>query len=242
MYEPWEFRRADVDISACFRNGIPVLGTNEADDRIRTYEYIGELLIKLAHEANVSVLGSEILVVGSSELTLGAIDPLDRIGAKVVLVDPTRDGVTGPDDGKDASNATGIDQDQLADADALVVLEHSLDEEIIGPRGLVTVEELVSSNVGLPVIHVCGSVDAQSLNESVLETYPDEPAAAGHMSYTVGELGPEPIIRLQAGGLKVGAALTRARRAGASVQEAIEEVAAMDVASNFSEATKRDLL
>ena len=45
MWEPWEFRPEEIDIDACVERGIKVYGTNEADPRLKTMDYIGWIVL-----------------------------------------------------------------------------------------------------------------------------------------------------------------------------------------------------
>ena len=44
MFETWEYRHADLDLSECRRLGIAVLGTNEHHPDLKILENIGKLL------------------------------------------------------------------------------------------------------------------------------------------------------------------------------------------------------
>jgi len=90
------------------------------------------------------------------------------------------------------------------------------------------------------VVHVCGALDTEAVAAADLSCLPSDPAPFGSMSYTTGYLGPRPVIDLHAAGLRVGELLARRRRAGDSVEEATDVVAAHSVAADFSEEFKRD--
>jgi hypothetical protein len=78
MWEPWEFRPEDIDLPACNRRKIPVLGTCESDRRVGTYRYVGLIVLKLLLENEIEVYDSDILVVGSSpflEPTVRLVSP-----------------------------------------------------------------------------------------------------------------------------------------------------------------------
>jgi len=51
-------------------------------------------------------------------------------------------------------------------------------------------------------VQIWGDVDRAALPEVYF--CPTEPPAPGHMGMLLSEIGPEPIVRLQAGGLKAG--------------------------------------
>jgi len=51
--------------------------------------------------------------------------------------------------------------------------------------------------------------------------WPLSPPKPGHMGILPSAVGPEPIVRLQVAGLKVGESLSRARRVGASMSDSL---------------------
>ncbi|MGE4553904.1 MAG: hypothetical protein AB7D57_12395, partial [Desulfovibrionaceae bacterium] len=53
MWETWEFRPADLDLEACRRSGIPVLGTDEHHPDLGIFDYVGVCAVKLLLEAEV---------------------------------------------------------------------------------------------------------------------------------------------------------------------------------------------
>ena len=54
-----------------------------------------------------------------------------------------------------------------------------------------------------------GDVDRDALTDAGVPVWPPRPPAPGHMGVLPSAIGPEPIVRLQSGGLKVGELLAR---------------------------------
>src|SRR6266508_1073199 len=54
-----------------------------------------------------------------------------------------------------------------------------------------------------------GDVDRSALQAEGVSVWPPSPPAPGHMAILLSDVGPEPVVRLQSGGLKVGEALLR---------------------------------
>jgi hypothetical protein len=57
------------------------------------------------------------------------------------------------------------------------------------------------------VVQFWGDIDRASLDEAGVPYWPVQAPPAGHMAILPSQPGPEPVIRLQAGGLKVGSVL-----------------------------------
>jgi hypothetical protein len=65
-----------------------------------------------------------------------------------------------------------------------------------------------------------GDVDRASLDDVVIAYWPLHAPPAGHMAILPSQPGPEPVVRLQAGGLKVASVLLKepAERTGFDVE------------------------
>jgi hypothetical protein len=62
---------------------------------------------------------------------------------------------------------------------------------------------------GAVVVQYWGDVDRKALAHARIPVWPPQEPTAGHMAVLLSAIGPEPIVRLQAGGLKVGEVLAR---------------------------------
>lgn len=238
MYEPWEFRSSDIDIQACWRTGVPVVGTDERDERIRTQRYVGPLAAKLSFQCDIEVLNSRIVVLGGGRMAVNAVETLEAMGAEVTLIasnarsDAVRERLDArPEEEQLTSNAFG-------NADGLFVIDHATHEMIIGDPGWVQTAELASANPSVTIVHICGPVDTDAIFDANLRILPEKPAPPGYMSFTTGNLGPRPIVDLHAAGLRIGQHVARARRAGESFEEAIHSTTELPFAADFSDAFK----
>lgn len=211
MWEPWEFRDSDLDRSACERAGILVIGTREADTRLNTADYVGVVAAKLLLEANIEVLGSGIVIVGSEPFGSATAQLLRAMGAHVTVV-------ALPDDR--TANLDELCGDQVEVADALVVLEHRDHREVVGNQTGIRPTRLAAHDTRL--IHLCGGVDHDALESCGIPKWPAHSVPLRSMTVTTDYAGPKPVIDLHCAGLKVAEAAVRIRLAGGSLQEAIQ--------------------
>jgi len=65
MWEPWEYRPAELDRDMCAIRGIKIYGTDESDPRLETINYIGYVIIRLLLENNRSPKSSHVLIYRS---------------------------------------------------------------------------------------------------------------------------------------------------------------------------------
>jgi hypothetical protein len=210
MWETWEYRPEDLDLSECRQLNIPVLGTNEHHRDLQTFSYIGHIALKLLYSMDVEVFDSRVVVIGSGEFAEQTTALLRNAGAHITCFAPGTRNVINHDKYRKA----------FQEADALVMVDHDSPGLLIGPNAELRPQELVSLNPGLVLAHICGGVDEDSLKTAGLRFSPSRLAPAGHMSVATDFLGPKPLIDLHAAGLKVGQVMAEAVQAGLAGHEA----------------------
>jgi len=210
MWETWEYRPADLDLAACRRLGLAVLGTDEHVEELQTFGYIGHIATKLLHEAGVEVFRSRIVVFGSGEFARTTVSTLAAAGAEVDRMFCHRD----------ERLLSHSDESVLQHADAIVMVEHHHDRLLLGRGGAADPQWLSERNPALVVVHICGNADRMALAEAGIRCRPERFASAGSMSVAIGHVGPKPLIDLHTAGLRVGQLLSEARQSGLSAFEA----------------------
>jgi hypothetical protein len=189
MYEAWELRPGEVDLRACARRGVRVAGTNERHPAVDVFSYLGPMAVKLLMDAGVPVSGTSLLLLCDNPFGLHIARGLTAAGAHV---DIRRRLGAGPIDAR---------------WDAVVVALQP------GPGPVLGAEEgarLAERAPGTLLAQFWGDVDREALADAGVPMWPPAPPAPGHMAILPSGLGPDPIVRLQAGGLKVGEVLCRA--------------------------------
>jgi len=209
MWETWEFRPEDLDLPACRRLGIPVLGTNEHCPELEIFTYIGHVALKLLYEMGFEAFRSRVLVLGSGEFVGQVQSLLERAGAEVGRLSPGSWQLSDP-------QARRLWQS----AEALVVVEYHTRRMLIGAGGEITPQQLSALNPHLAIAHICGGADRAGLDALGFPCHPAVFAPAGYMSVATDYVGPRPLIDLHAAGLTVGAHLARARLRGLSAAAA----------------------
>ena len=225
MYETWEYRREDLDLAECRRKDIAVLGTNEKSDKLQTFEYIGNLAMKLAFELDIEVFKSNIIVVGGGHFGKSTVNAFINAGANVVNL-------------KIAEGDSLADKrfkDELAKCDLLVFVEHQSKQLLLGNEGQLSVKELLKLNPCVSIVHIAGGVEEDAIKKARIPYRPPNLAPAGYMSLTTAYLGPKPVIDLHTAGLKVGELLARGRLRGLSRDEAEKEALKNPLCQNFVE-------
>lgn len=188
MYESWELeaRAADVDIAALRVHGIAFAGTNERHPHVDVFSYLGVMAVWQLAQAGVAVHRSRIALVCDNEFAPYVGLGLTRAGAHVLL----------------RSHVLDLpDSDQF---DVVLVAQT--------PTGGAVIDSAAARRIarcwpGAPVVQFWGDVDRAALAEAGVGFWPPQAPPRGHMGVLPSDIGPEAIVRLQCGGLKVAEVL-----------------------------------
>lgn len=185
MYESWEFRSADLDLEFCRQQGIAVAGTNEQHPNLRVFDYLGMLAVYGLLQCHIPVMFSRLLLISGNAFTPHIHRTLLGCQADLKVFDGSSPADT---------------------YDAVIVADTPQDQPIVGHAGAAKYSR---PQIGRfrALVQVWGDVDRTALPD--IACWPPEPPAKGHMGVQLSDLAPEPVVRLQAGGLKVGQVLTR---------------------------------
>lgn len=188
MYESWEYRPSDLDLQACRARGIAVAGTNEQHPDIDVFSYLGQMAIKQLHDAGIAVRGSRIVALCGNSFEPYIVRELRGNGATVVVTRELTADIIGPH------------------LDAVLVAVRP------GNGPALTSDHsrlLCKESPDTVVVQYWGDVDRESFVAEGISIWPEQAPQPGHMGVLPSAIGPEAIVRLQAGGLKVGEVLAR---------------------------------
>ena len=200
MYESWECRSADVDVTACREKGISVAGTNERHRAVDVFSYLGIMAVKLLLDAGVAVYRSRVLLLCDNPFSPFIENGLSAAGAVVNRV---------------TCLSAARDEDSY---DAIVIALSPTSVPLLVGADAMRIKRAWN---GAVVAQFWGDIRRDTFMKHGVPVWPAEPPAAGHMGILPSEVGPEPVIRLQSGGLKVGEVLWRARQSGVGPDQAV---------------------
>jgi hypothetical protein len=187
MYEDWEHRPSDVDLDACRSRNITVAGTNERHPYVDVFSFLGPMAIKQLFDAGIAVRGSRIVLLCDNSFGPFVKQGLEQGGAEV-------------------TEAHHLTPDVLAPYCDAVLVAMQYEECAISADDA----KLLSQKApGAVVVQYLGTADRPALAACGVATWPERAPRPGHMGILPSALGPEPIIALQAGGLKVGQLISR---------------------------------
>jgi hypothetical protein len=186
MFESWEARagRLDLDLDGLRARGVLIAGTNERHPHVDVFSYLGSMAVVELADAGVSAYGGRIAVLCDNAFRDYLVDGLKTAGAEV-----------------DA--AASVDAFSIDSPDALLVARRPTGATVLSAADLRLIGRRWPACV---VVQFWGDVDRARCPVPV---WPPVAPPAGHMGVLPSRLGPEPIVRLQTGGLKVAQVLLK---------------------------------
>lgn len=189
MYEAWELRPQDIDVQACRSRGIRIAGTNERHPAINVFSFLGIMAAKLLLEAGVEISGSRILVVCDNPFSTFIDDTLRKLGATAWVRDTVAPPLPGQGNMDAIIWATTPNRLSLGENEA---------------------DLFSKAYPGAVIVHFWGDIKREAMVNNKLHQWPVTSPAVGHMGILPSGIGPDPIVRLQTGGLKVAEVLSSA--------------------------------
>lgn len=181
MFEAWAVRDQDIDRPACAERGVPIVGVNACHPSIDVYPYMAPMSAKLLFDAGIAVYRSRIAVLCDNPFAEPIARGLAAMGARVQVL-------------------TRVEALQAGRWDAILCVFQPQRGPAVGPREAAII---AARAPGAAVAQVWGDMDRSALAAYGVRCWPLVPPRPGHMAILLSEIGPEPIIRLQTGGLAV---------------------------------------
>ncbi|PXW52917.1 hypothetical protein [Chelatococcus asaccharovorans] len=192
MFEAWEFRPEDIALAACRSRGIPVVGVNERHPSIDVFSFLGPLAAALLRESGVALAGSRVAVICDNPFGLYILQGLADADSFAWLF-------------PDTSAMFAADWDAV-----VVALQPSSSMRIDAHEA----RRIAAMAPEACIAQVWGDIDRAAFAEAGGTVWPLQAPRPGHMGILLSALGPEPIVRLQTGGLRAAEWI---RRGGAAL-------------------------
>lgn len=184
MFESWEAQagRLDIDVDVLRDRGVQIAGTNERHPHVDVFSYLGPMAVAELADAGVSAYRSRIAVLCDNAFRDYIVDGLKAVGAEVDV----------------AASLDGLSSES---PDALLVALQPIGASVVSAADL---SRLGTRWPDCVLVQFWGDIDRSRCS---VACWPVVAPPAGHMGVLPSRLGPEPIARLQAGGLKVAQVL-----------------------------------
>ena len=205
MYEAWEWRDADLDIEHCKKNGIVVGATNERHPDVDVFNYLGDMALKMIFDAGLCPYKNSFILVCNNDFGPFIAKVLSTVCEALAVCDIP----------ENKAKYGGLNIDWISDFPDLVIPEkykrssaiiftaYPFDKSWIGDDSLpIPVSKIRDAVPDAVLLRYAGDID-EAFCKQYVTVYPGH-VHSGHMGILPSAIGPDPIIRLQSGGLKVG--------------------------------------
>ena len=232
MWETWEHRPDELDLSACKKRDILVLGTDE--EKIGFRRYLGMIILKELLNEGLEVQNNHILVLASHPTTQAICSMLKVNGASFRWSCPQNN----PRDIFPDHYIPPDQHHQLLDwasrCDAVICDDRHHHAPLIGNPGILSTKDLVNANPNIKILYRSGEINLKHLTKAGLYLFPNKTATKEYPNLTSAALGPLPVIELTAASIKVAQVMARARLSGMSPSEAAKMTIKTTPAQDFS--------
>jgi hypothetical protein len=188
MYEAWEFRDGDVDLDACRARGVMVAGTNECHSGVDMFSFLGPMAVQQLLDAGVCPYLSSVLLLCDNSFGPYMERGLRAAGARL-----------------DVRSELGS-LENAPEYDAIICAMTPRPDSVLRAEHAAVIAERCP---GCVVTQYWGDVDREAFDRAGVPMWPPQAPRKGHMGMLPSGPGPEPVVRLQSGGLKVGEVLAR---------------------------------
>lgn len=192
MFETWEIQagRIDLDLDGLRGRGVRIAGTNERHPHVDVFSYLGPMAVAELCDAGVPAYRSRVGVLCDNAFRDYIVGGLAAAGAEV------------------RAGAVLSDID-LSGLDALLVAMTPTGRSVLSDEDAAALRAVGGDTI---VVQYWGDIDREVLSAHSLAAWPPIPPGNGHMAVLPSHVGPDAIVRLQAGGLKVGELLLKEPR------------------------------
>lgn len=205
MYEAWEWRDSDMDLDYIKRRGFKIGATNERHPEIDVFNYLGDMAVKQIFDAGICPYGNDFLLVCNNDFGPFIAKTLSKLCSNLGVIDL--------DENKEKYLLDKIDwiggfpnvkiPKKYKNSEAIIFTAYPFDKIWIGNNAIISILELKNQLSNPYLLRFCGDIDCSSFDLNQFKYFPKK-VGSGHMGILPSEIGFDPIIKLQSGGLKVG--------------------------------------
>jgi hypothetical protein len=209
MYEAWEWRDADMDAAYIRERGFKLGATNERHPDIDVFNYLGDMAVRQIFDAGTCPYKNKFILLCNNDFGPYMAKVIARNCEMLAIIDKdeNRDKYELSDNIRWIGGFPEIRiPAEFRDAEAVVFTAYPFDQVWIDKAGPVLVDSLKEQLDDPFVLRYAGDVNTEALKQAGIRYFPEH-VHSGHMGILPSAVGNDPIIRLQAGGLKAAEAL-----------------------------------
>jgi hypothetical protein len=210
MYEAWEWRDADMDISYIRKRGFRIGATNERHPNVDVFNYLGDMALKQIFDAGLCPYNNKFILLCNNDFGPFIAKVLSAVCAGLAVIDL--------DENRHKYQQLQVDwiggfpelkiPESYRDAEAVIFTAYPFDQDWMGEKTEIHIDRFWEQLSDPFILRYCGDVNESVLENKGVRFFPKH-VHSGHMGILPSAIGNDPIIRLQSGGLKVGELLMR---------------------------------
>ncbi len=202
MYEAWEYRESDLDLEFCKTKNIKVAATNERHPNIDVFNYLGELAVKLIHDAGKCLYRNKFIIISNNDFGYHIAKTVSKLCEKIGVIDLAENKDKYPNEIEWIGDFPNINiPKNYKDAEAIIFTAYPFEKTWFKKNEGLGIDSIAKLANPL-ILRYAGHIDTVYLDKNNISYYPKY-VKAGHMGILLSEIGYDSVIRLQAGGLKV---------------------------------------
>ncbi|MGE0268456.1 MAG: hypothetical protein AB7S78_08395 [Candidatus Omnitrophota bacterium] len=207
MYEAWELRDDDLDLDYCQKQKIPVAAVNERHPSVGVFEYLGEMAAELIRRSGLSVENNTFVLMCNNDFGPYIARTLIKQGARLGVIDTPRNRVQYNGGAVWLTDRLeDLKDDSFKNCQAVIFTAYPFDQIWISDRAVIPVDQVKKQFPNAVLLRFAGDIDTRALDREGIRYFPQD-VKSGHMGILPSDIGYEPVIRLQAGGLKAAQAV-----------------------------------
>jgi len=210
MYEAWEWRDTDVDINYVRKRGFQIGATNERHPDIDVFNYLGDMALKQIFDAGICPYNNQFVLLCNNDFGPYIAKVLARNCGGLAVID--RDEHKGKYALDEIDWIGGFPEVKIPasykNAEAIVFTAYPFHESWIGANSPIDIDEIQSQLADPLILRYAGDIDETVLQNRNLRFFPSH-VQSGHMGILPSDIGFDPIIKLQSGGLKTAEAMLK---------------------------------
>jgi len=241
MWEPWEYRKSDIDLFLCRKKQIGVLGVNEDNEIMNIMKYNGELIYNLIKRNNIKLKNKKVILVAENKSAFYMIKPIKSLGASFFCVSKTMSKELSQKGATVIGNDLNDSQIEpyLKNCDLIIINSAPLKKKIIGGKDGLKPLKLKKLSSKVTILLYFGKIDFPEIKKAGIHCIPSAPPVNEHMSWTLDVLGPTPVIELSTLGLKAVEKLAKCRKSGLNYEISLKKGLDNPFAADFSDYQKK---
>ncbi|MDB4773222.1 hypothetical protein OAG30_00560 [Flavobacteriaceae bacterium] len=186
MYDAWELRDNEISIESCKKRNIKVIGTNENSKYFPIFSYCAPLILKMTLNAGYEILNNRILVWSCDDFGIQAKQAFENNGAKEVIM---------------TTDLSILDR-YVSTLDFIFICNYNQKSQYFKEGGCFDVSNFIKQNSAIGIIHLFGEIGIDVLKKNGIFYYPRREGKASQMTFTLADLSPLPLLKLQIASLK----------------------------------------